>query len=165
MEERREQDERVAARSGKGKDRRWNRRMEEDVCGGDAECRVEEEGDERGREKGRRRVKGLSVCERVGVSPDWARVSTFLRYGDEKGRTQRRGDREREREKAGRMRDANEKEKEEDKRDIGEKESLARERRDRVPGGQDRFELSKIYGRRFDLRARGVTPGSLGQGP
>lgn len=98
MEERREQDERVVARSGKGKDRRWNRRMEEDVCGGDAECRVEEEGDERGREKGRRRVKGLSVCERVGVSPDWARVSTFLRYGDEKGRTQRRGGRERERE-------------------------------------------------------------------
>lgn len=44
-------------------------------------------------------------------------------------------------------------------------ESLARERCDRVPGGQDRFELSKIYGRRFDLRARGVTPGSLGQGP
>lgn len=60
------------------------------------------------------------------------------------------------------MRGANE---EEDKRDIGKKESLVRERRDRVPGGQDRFELSKIYGRRFDLRARGVTPGSLGQGP
>lgn len=69
-------------------------------------------------------------------------------------------------EKEGESRDeAREANGEEDKKDIGEKESLVRERRDRVPGGQDRFELSKIYGRRFDLRARGVTPGSLGQGP
>lgn len=119
------------------------------------------------------RVKGSPVCERGRGS----RLGACL-YVPSEQETQERGERKnrtRERQREGenrRKRTQNgEKEKEgggEEKeriRETLERRSLARERRDRVPGGQDRFELSKIYGRRFDLRARGVTPGSLGQGP
>lgn len=35
---------------------------------------------------------------------------------------------------------------------------------DRVPGGQDRFELSKIYGRRYDLRSERCYSRVLGAG-
>lgn len=128
----------------KGKDRRgemeekWNARRKKKNA--------------RGKEKGR--VKGLSVCERGRGS----RLSACL-YAQKLQEQENRNRRERER--GSRRRRTKKK----DKRDIEEKESLVRKRRDRIPGGQDRFELSKIYGRRFDLRARGVTPGSLGQGP
>ncbi|KAL0103595.1 hypothetical protein PUN28_017699 [Cardiocondyla obscurior] len=84
----------------------------------------------------------------VGVGPDWTRVSTFLRrFGAGDAETRGKEIRREIRQSAGRAR-----REARDKRDIGGK-------------GRDRFELSKIYGRRFDLRARGVTPGSLGQGP
>lgn len=110
-------------------------------------------------EKRKGELKGSRYAS-VGVGPDWARVSTRSSGAGIAGtREEKPGEKERE------MRESARRTKKEDKRDIGEKESLVRERRDRVPGGQDRFELSKIYGRRFDLRARGVTPGSLGQGP
>jgi len=149
MEERREGDE----RERKGKDRRGE--MEEKRNAGGKRRK-----DAGGKEKGR--VKGLSVCERGRGSRLGACLYAFLRCRNCRNKRREPGEKEKERESRDGARWANE---EEDKRDIGEKESPVRERRDRVPGGQDRFELSKIYGRRFDLRARGVTPGSLGQGP
>lgn len=99
------------------------------------------------------------------MGPDWTRVSTFLRRSEQEMQEHKwEREREREREKADRVRSERRK-RGRIRETLERRESLARERRDRVPGGQDRFELSKIYGRRFDLRARGVTPGSLGQGP
>lgn len=148
MEERREGDE----REWKGKDRRGGMKWKRS---GMREGRRRRTGEE----KRKGELKGSRYAS-VGVGPDWARVSTRFSGAGIAGTREQKQKRERKRKQT--ECEANE---EEDKRDIGEKGSLVRERRDRVPGGQDRFELSKIYGRRFDLRARGVTPGSLGQGP
>lgn len=62
--------------------------------------------DARGKKKGR--VKGLSVCESVGVGPDWARVYAFLQRRNrrnEKEREQKTGERGRERKYTDRTQD------------------------------------------------------------
>lgn len=112
------------------------------------------------REKERERVKGPSVCERGRGSRLDACLYVPSAFGA--GDAGTRGN-EIQRET---QTECEAKRKERERiRETLERRGESRERRDRVPGGQDRFELSKIYGRRFDLRARGVTPGSSGQGP
>lgn len=127
--------------------------MEENVEEKRNAARVERKGERKGG-----RVKGPSVCERRRGS----RLGACLYVPFEQEMKERTGEKERERDRRW-----TQSEQKRGKQRI--RETLARKRfrpergRDRVPGGQDRFELSKIYGRRFDLRARGVTPGSMGQ--
>lgn len=112
MEERREGDE----REWKGKDRRGGMKWKRS---GMREGRRRRTGEE----KRKGELKGSRYAS-VGVGPDWARVSTRFSGAGIAGTREKKQKRERKRKRA--ECEANE---EEDKRDIGEKGSLVRERR------------------------------------